>query len=70
MTLITEGFTALANASAKARGMANLPIVSLHRDLEYLPEDKVRADVDAHFDEIVTKLEQWKQRRKRGGKGA
>lgn len=47
---------ALASASAKARGMANLPIVYLHRDLEYLPEDQVKAETDKAFDEIVSKL--------------
>ncbi|MFH1485013.1 MAG: hypothetical protein ABIH46_02995 [Chloroflexota bacterium] len=55
-TLVTEGFMALANASAKARAMASLPIVCLHRDLEYLPEDQVIANTDAAFAEIVGKL--------------
>lgn len=56
MTLVTEGFRALAEASARARGMASLPITLLHRDLDYLPEDQVNAITEAAFDEIVSKL--------------
>ncbi|MBI2907339.1 MAG: hypothetical protein HYX92_06775 [Chloroflexi bacterium] len=46
----------LAVAAAKARGMPSLPITCLKRDLDYLPEDEVKAVAEAAFDEIVGKL--------------
>lgn len=46
----------LAEAAAKARGMPSLPITCLKRDLDYLPEDQVKAIAEAAFDEIVSKL--------------
>lgn len=56
MTLVTEGFRALAETSARARRMASLPITYLERDLDYLPEERVKANAEAAFDEIVSKL--------------
>lgn len=36
--------------------MASLPIVTLHRDLEYLTEEQVNTEVEKSFDEIVATL--------------
>ncbi len=53
---MTEGFRVLAETSARARRMGSLPMTYLERDLDYLPEERVKANAEAAFDEIVSKL--------------
>ncbi|MBI2907342.1 MAG: hypothetical protein HYX92_06790 [Chloroflexi bacterium] len=33
-----------------------MPMIYLERDLDYLPEERVKANAEAAFDEIVDKL--------------
>ena len=52
----TKFFESLANASAKGKGMADLPQVILPFPLETLPEAEVRAHARKSFSAVVGEL--------------
>lgn len=53
VTFVTSAFVAMADALAKARGIAALPIVRLPHPFSQLSADDVRREVDAVIDRLV-----------------
>ena len=62
MTLVTERFMDLAQSAADARGMPDVPMVTLPHSVEFLPEEELRAVADKAFEEVIDLLTQPRER--------
>jgi hypothetical protein len=53
ISLVTEPFRGLANATARGRKIPDLPTIVLPRGYDRLPEEDIRADIRRHLSEML-----------------
>lgn len=56
VTLVTEKFIGLARTVAKAKGVSTMPIIALPHNVEFMPEEELKAVAEKAFQDVVKSL--------------
>lgn len=56
VTIVTHSFAKYGRLLTKMQKMEQLPMVVIQHPISAQPEEKIRADVSSHYDEVVESL--------------